>query len=359
MEQMNDALGMLDLLALPGFCVKDKKIVKMNPLAASRQIPMGADITELLLTGSEEYEEFQDGCLYLTLELAGQPWGASVTRIGDYHVFLLEAEHERTELQALALAARELREPLSGIMTTADRLFPVAVQNDPALREQISLLNRGLFRMLRIIGNMSDAGRIPAPSLHQETLDISAFLSEIFEKSQALVRHTQIRLTYEGPREPVFCLVNGEQLERAVLNILSNAVKFTPKEGLIEAKLIRRNKKLYLSVRDNGSGIPENLRGSVYTRYLRQPTLEDGRFGIGLGLAIVRSTASQHGGTVLIDHPDGQGTRVTMTMAITQNKDSLVRSPVLHVDYAGGRDRGLIELSDCLPNGVYDTKKVN
>ena len=359
MEQINNALGMLDLLALPGFCVKDNKIVKMNPLAACRQIPMDADVTELLLTGSEEYAEFQDGCLYLTLELAGQPWGASVTRIGEYRVFLLEAEHERTELQALALAARELREPLSGIMTTADRLFPMTVQKDPALQEQIALLNRGLFRMLRIIGNMSDAGRIPTPSLHQETLDIAAFLAEVFGKAQDLVQHTQIQLTYEGLREPVFCLVDEEQLERAVLNILSNAIKFTPKDGLIEAKLVRRNKKLYLSIRDNGSGIPENLRGNVYTRYLRQPTLEDGRFGIGLGLAIIRGTASQHGGTVLIDHPDGRGTRVTMTMAITQNKDSLVRSPVLHVDYAGGRDRGLIELSDCLPNKVYDTKKIN
>ncbi len=359
MEQMNNALGMLDLLALPGFCVKDNKIVKINSLAASHQIPLEADITQLLLTGAEEYGEFRDGCLYLTLKLAGQPWGASVTRIGEYHVFLLEAEHEPTELQALALAARELREPLSGIMTTADRLFPVAVQNDPSLREQVSLLNRGLFRMLRIIGNMSDAGRVSSPALHQETLDIAAFLKEVFEKAQDLVHHTQIQLTFEGPQEPIYCLVDSEQLERAVLNILSNAIKFTPADGLIEAKLVRVNKKLYLSVRDNGSGIPENLRGNVYTRYLRQPALEDGRFGIGLGMAIIRSAASQHGGTVLIDHPDNRGTRVTMTMAITQSKDTLVRSPMLHVDYAGGRERGLIELSDCLPNGVYDTKKVN
>lgn len=359
MEQVNDAMGMLDLLVLPGFCVKDNKIVKINPLAAARQIPMGADVSKLLLTGREEYAEFQDGCLYLTLELAGQPWGASVTRIGEYHVFVLEAEHERTELQALALAARELREPLSGIMTTADRLFPMTVQDNPAAREQIALLNRGLFRMLRIIGNMSDAGRTAASSCHQETRDIAAFLAEVFAKAQSLVQHTQIRLTYEGIQEPVFCLMDAGQLERAILNILSNAIKFTPEGGTIEARLVRRNKKLYLSIRDSGSGIPENLRGSVYTRYLRQPTLEDGRFGIGLGMAIVRSAASQHGGTVLIDHPENTGTRVTMTLDICQRKDNLVRSPVLNVDYAGGRDRGLIELSDCLPNGVYDTKKVN
>ena len=359
MEQMNDALGMLDLLTLPGFCVKDHKIVKMNPLAACRQIPMDADITQLLRTGAEEYREFRDGCLYLTLELDGQSWGASVTRIGEYHVFLLEAEHARTELQTLALAARELREPLSGIMTTADRLFPMTAETDPALREQLSQLNRGLFRMLRIIGNMSDAGRTPPPSLYRETLDITAFMAEFFDKAQNFAHHAQIQLTYEGPQEAIFCQADREQLERAILNILSNAFKFTPEGGRIEAKLIRRDKKLYLSILDSGSGIPESLRGNVYTRYLRQPALEDGRYGIGLGLAIVRNAAALHGGTVLIDHPESQGTRVTMSIAITQNKDGILRSPVLHVDYAGGRDRGLIELSDCLPNGVYDTTTVN
>ena len=360
MEQVNDAMGMLDLLVRPGFCVKDNRIVKVNQPAQCRQIAEGAEILPLLLTGKEEYSEFQDGCLYVTLELAGQACGATVTRMGDFDVFLLEQEQEQAELQAMALAARELREPLANIMTTADRLFPqAALREDPAAREQVARLNRGLFQMLRIIGNMSDAGYYCAASPRQETQNVTSFLAEVFAKARELVEQAGLHLTYEGPQELVLSLIDGERLERAVLNILSNAIKFTPKGGYIDAKLVRRGKKLYLTVQDSGSGIPENLRSSIYSRYLRQPAIEDRRFGIGLGMVLIRSAAAQHGGTVLVDQPEGCGTRITMTLAIRQSTNTMVRSPGFHVDYAGGRDHSLIELSDCLPAAPYDTKKIN
>lgn len=358
MEQANDAIGMLDLLVRPGFCVQDRKILRANQPAECCQIPIGTDVTELMLTGKEEYLDFHSGCLYLTLELAGKPWGASVTRIGQLDIFVLDQEQRQSELQAMALAARELREPLSNIMTTADRLFPQSVQHDPEIAQQVARLNRGLFQILRIIGNMSDAGRCPGCS-HPETRDITGFLAEVLEKAQNLVQEAGLQLRYTGPKEPILCLMDGEILERAVLNILSNAVKFTPAGGTIDAKLQRRGQMLYLTIQDTGCGIPANLRGNVYNRYLRQPAIEDSRYGIGLGMVIVRSAAALHGGTVLVDQPADCGTRVTVSLAIRQCRETAVRSPILKVDYAGGRDRGLIELSDCLPLPLYDTKKIN
>ena len=109
---------------------------------------------------------------------------------------------------------------------------------------------------------------------------------------------------------------------------------------------------------DSGSGIAENLRGSLFTRYAREPGLEDGRYGVGLGMVLIRSTAAAHGGTVLIDHPDDCGTRITVSLAIRQG-DPVVRSPRFAIDYAGERDHGLIELSDVLPAQLYDPDTVN
>lgn len=361
MEQKNDALGMLDLMVRPGFCVKNNMIVRINRSAENLMLTEGTDVTSLLATGQEEYQDFQDGCLYLTLSISGQCWGASVSSIGEYHVFILEQDADQAELRAMALAARELREPLANVMTTADRLFPMAaLQDDPFTQEQVARLNRGLFQMLRVISNMSDANRCDAGfSSHQETLDICALFDEIFTKAAELVSHTGLSLHYVGLPRNIYCLADREALERAVLNIISNAIKFTPKGGTIDAKLTRRGSKLWLSVQDSGSGIAENLRGCVYSRYLRQPTIEDSRFGIGLGMVLIRSAAAQHGGTILIDQPDGKGTRVTMTLAIRQNPTPMVRSAILRVDYAGERDHGLIELSDCLPSALYDATKVN
>lgn len=261
----------------------------------------------------------------------------------------------------MALAARELREPLTNVMTTADRLLPmIAVQDDNLAREQAARLNRGLFQILRVISNMSDADRYRTSNpLRQETRDIRAMMDEIFGRAGELVAHTGLTLTFANLPEPVFALADNEQLERAVLNIISNAIKFTPKGGTIDARLTQKGRKLYLTVQDSGQGISEEVRSTVHSRYLRQPGIEDSRFGIGLGMVFIRSAAASHGGTVLIDHPEENGTRITMTMELRQNKPGTFSSHILRVDYAGERDHGLIELSDILPPELYHTENIN
>ena len=354
MEENKETLGMLDLMIRPVFCVKDQTIIKVNPAAKAMQLDAGMDICPLLLTGREEYSAFSDGCLYLMLDIGGAHLGASVTNVDGMKVFVLEQDADQAELQAMALAARELRDPLNSVMITVDRLFPSStLEEDDAMRQQVARLNRGLYQMLRILGNMSDAGRTQQ-ICHQELLDISKFFDETFEKAASLVEHTGLQLNYQGLSREVLCLAEPEQLERAVLNILSNAIKFTPKGGTIDAKLTQNGQFLRLSIQDTGSGIPENVRGSVFDRYLRQPALEDSRFGIGLGMVLIRAAATNHGGAVLIDHPNGSGTRITMTISVRSNPDAQLRSPVMRIDYAGERDHALLELSGCIPAELYE-----
>lgn len=353
MDERNDIMGMLDLMVLPGFCVENQKITKVNPAAQSLLLTPGMEVLPLLATGRQEYADFQQGCLYLTVSVGGMNCGASVTRVGDLDVFVLEQEADRQEFRSMALAARELREPLTNVMVTASRLFPLSAQEEnPELQEQAARLNRGLYQMLRILGNMSDAGE--NRSSRQETCDIRTIMAEIFDKASALVQHTGITLTYNGPQEGILGLADREQLERAVLNILSNAVKFTPSGGTIQAELTRKGNLLSLRVQDSGNGIPEGILPSLFRRYLRQPGIEDSRFGIGLGMVLIRNTAAAHGGTVLIDQPQGCGTRVTLTLALRQNTATQLRSPMLHVDYAGERDHCLLELSESLPAFLYE-----
>lgn len=353
MDERNDIMGMLDLMVLPVFCVQNQIITKLNPAAEGLLLAPGTNISQLLLTGHREYAAFAGGCLYLTLSVGGQSCGASVSRVGDLDVFVLEQDEDQTEFRSMALAARELREPLTNVMVTASRLFPLSAQEeDPVLREQAARLNRGLYQMLRILGNMSDAGL--NRSSRQETCDICAVIAEIFEKASAMVHHTGISLSYTGPQEAVYALADTEQLERAVLNILSNAIKFSPSGSTIRVSLTRNGSLLTLSVLDSGDGIPEGIQRTLFRRYLRQPGIEDSRFGIGLGMVLIRNAATAHGGTVLIDQPQGTGTRVTLTLAIRQNTDTQLRSPVLRVDYAGERDHCLLELSESLPAFLYE-----
>ena len=184
-------------------------------------------------------------------------------------------------------------------------------------------------------------------------------VAEQFELSVPLIQCSNISLTYSVPTEPVFGIVDAEKLERAVGNILSNAVKFTPPGGTIHAKLTRKGKTLYLTVQDSGDGLPEHVKATFYSRYTRQPGIEDNRFGIGLGMVLVRQTAALHGGTVLMEQGKEFGLRLTMTIPIRQPSDAGVRSPMIHVDYAGDRDHRLLELADCLPAEAFKRENIN
>ncbi len=352
MSERNEITGMLDLMTAPGFCVQNQKITALNAAAQGLLLREEMDISELLVTGSQEYAAYTGGCLYLTLSIGGMVTGATVIRMGDADVFILEQEDDQAELRSMALAARELREPLTNVMITADRLFPLTAQEaDPKVKEQVARLNRGLYQMLRILGNMSDACSTVS---HQEICDITAVTAEVMEKSAVLLEQAGITMTYAGLSKPAVTLADREQLERALLNMLSNALKFTPAGGTVKVQLRRKGNLLSLSVTDNGSGIADNILNNLFRRYLRQPGLEDSRFGIGLGMVLIRNAASSHGGTVLVDRCGRKGTRITMTMAIRQSGDTTLRSPVLRVDYAGERDHSLLEFSETLPAFLYE-----
>ena len=355
MEQHQDTMAMLDLMIRPAFCVKNGVIVRVNKAAERISIETDQPVMPLLVTGHSEYAEFERGCLYLTLQLHGAEYGASVVSMDGFQVFLLEDEADQAELKAMALAAQNLREPLSSVMTMASGLQTTVDQaKDPAATEQMARLNRGLFQLLRMLGNMSDADRYRShPMPPSDTRDIQALMEELFDRLAVMTGHAGIELRFTNLPDSLYCLVDSEKLERAVYNIFSNAMKFTPRGGTIEAMLIRRDDRLYLTIQDSGCGIPENSRGNVYSRFLRQPGLDDSRQGIGLGMVLIRSAATAHGGTVLIDQPREQGLRLTMTIKIRQHRDGLVRSPGLLVDYAGEWDHSLIELSESLPASLY------
>lgn len=344
--ESNKEHGMLDLLIRPGFCVQNYQIIYVNQAAQALLISPGTDVRELLLTGREEYAVFREGCLYLQLNIVAGGCGASVIAMEDRQFFLLDQESDDDALRALALAARELREPLTGMQLSLHQLS----QTDHN-REQLARLNRAMHQMLRLIGNMSDAGRTAAAS-KRELRDIPQVFSLILERAQTLADQAGVSLAYQSIPEHVMGLVDDQLLERAVLNMLSNAVKFSPRGSALHAQLTRNGRMLTFSLTDNGSGIADNLQQTLFRRYLRQPGIEDGRFGMGLGMVMIRSAAARHGGTVLIDRPEKGGTRVSLTLTISQDIAAL-HSPVMRVDYSGEQDHGLVELSDCLPLSAY------
>ena len=355
MSEHTPVTEILSFITAPAFSVCNGIITHCNDAAQRLLFLEGTPIASALPQNQAEYTAFQDGCLFITLAHNNQSYSASVVRVNDTNVFVVEEEKDLTELKPLSLTAANMRQPLSSMIATAATLASSLEKNDdPKVRSQLQQMNRNLCRMHRMLCNMSDALQYAdGSSNHMVCQNIVDVVEGIFQKSQKMCEQSNIRLEFSVPNETILCSIDEALLERGIYNMLSNAIKFSTEGSLIQASLICRDRRVYISIRDQGSGIPDSILNSVFSRYRRQPGLEDGRFGLGLGLVLVRCAARVHSGTVLVDQPDQIGTRITISFPIQQSVSPLVRSNVTRVDYASGWDHALLELSDVMPTTLY------
>ena len=215
-------------------------------------------------------------------------------------------------------------------------------------------MTRALFQLMRLVSNMADAERysgLESPTF--ENTELCSFFREIAEKANEALAENKISVRFECREKAIFSAIDRERIQRAVYNLLSNAAKFSAPESEVTLRLTRTKTMACISVEDQGSGIASHVQGSLFHRYMREPAIEDSRFGLGLGMTLVRSVASIHGGTVLLEQ--SEGTRVAMTMAIRKEVPGTLRTPALRIgDYAGGRDLALLEFSETLPVAAYE-----
>ena len=123
--------------------------------------------------------------------------------------------------------------------------------------------------------------------------------------------------------------------------------------------LTLERERAVLRVQDNGDGLHRQIQRDLFNRYRRSPAVEDGRFGLGLGLLLVRQTAALHGGCLLISEVPEGGTVAALFLQRNLPASSDLCSPLTAVDYAGCRDHGLVELSRELPAQLYEVRNIN
>ena len=175
---------------------------------------------------------------------------------------------------------------------------------------------------------------------------MNALLREVWEQTQPACDASGIDFTFIPSPAPVFTAADGPMLARVIHNLLSNSMKFSPGQTLT-LELRRKGTRLHILYTDPGALMPPD----PFTRYLRDPGLEDSRCGLGMGMRMVRTAATAHRGTVLMTIPREGGVLTELCLPIEQNTP--LRSPRLRVSYTGEWDPLLVELSDVLPPEFY------
>lgn len=343
-------VSIIDMIERPAFCVQDGVIVRANKCANDHLFEVGKPVSDFLPVDSEAYEAFQGGYLYLNVTSAHVTSGATVTRIEDFDLFIVDSE--LPQLEAFSLAATQLKVPLCNLVNIAESMD----QNDPQYATQRGHLRKQIYQLSRVVNNMSDVNWLRNESSAKlEATEFSALFGEIMEKMEIMVKAAGYELQFQNLEQPVTGAADRELLLRAVSNILSNAVKFSPKGSLIKVCLVKRGKFLRFIVTDPGS--MQDSRCNVFTNFVRYNGLEDARYGLGLGMSIIHAIAVDHGGTVLVDKPKKGGTRVTMTIDLGKTVPPTLRTPVQLPlnNYTAGLDISLVEFSDVLSPEAFET----
>jgi signal transduction histidine kinase len=225
----------------------------------------------------------------------------------------------RAKDEFLATLGHELRSPMTAIRGWIQLLQEDALDPDEA-STALSMIDASTKVQARIVEDLMDVSRIMAGKVMIEPsrIALAPVIERVVATFQAAAVKEGIELTADVSSEPLFAWADETRLQQVGWNLISNAIKFTPRGGSVRVTLARENACAVLRVRDTGKGISAELLPHVFERY-RQ---EDGdamkaHKGLGLGLAIVRHLVESHGGTIqALSEGAGKGAELVASLPL-------------------------------------------
>lgn len=234
------------------------------------------------------------------------------------------AEIDRAKTTFFSNVSHEFRTPLTLMLGPLEDLLSRSHADlSPAAKEQLEMVNRNGVRLLRLVNTLLDFSRIEAgrvQAVYQPT-DMGAFTSELASVFRSATERAGLRLVIECPtlHQPVY--LGRDMWEKIVLNLLSNAFKFTF-EGEIAVSVSQTEETAELRVRDTGAGIPAAEMPRLFERFHRiENTKSRTHEGSGIGLALVHELVKLHGGTLRAESTPGEGS--TFIVSVPLGKEHL------------------------------------
>jgi len=239
-------------------------------------------------------------------------------------------EHDRRRSQFVSNVSHELRTPLTSmIYAVANLLRGVAGDLSQGVRRYIELLDGDCRRLLGTVNDILDLRKVEAGSLElaKARIPLKRLVVRTAEALRVQAEQKQQGLSIDPGTRSWFVDCDAHKMERVILNVIGNAVKFTPEDGNIEVSLAEDPSdggRVVVSVKDSGIGIPAGALPKVTQRYF---TVGEQVSGTGLGLAISKEIVELHGGSIGIESPPPgreRGTEVSISLPVAEAPTVLV-----------------------------------
>jgi two-component system phosphate regulon sensor histidine kinase PhoR len=227
---------------------------------------------------------------------------------------------ERIRRDFVANVSHELRTPLAALKSVMETLQAGAIDDPQTARDFLSQGDAELDRLVQMVEELLQLSRIESGEvpLSRRELAPGEFLATAVDRMKDKADRHELALSLHVPPDLPDVSADRDLLERAVVNLIENAVKFTPRGGSIEVSARASNGSLTIEVRDTGEGIDPNDLPRVFERFYKADRARRAG-GTGLGLAIVKHTIEAHGGSVAVRSEPGRGSTFSFSIPADSN----------------------------------------
>ena len=234
---------------------------------------------------------------------------------------LTEFRHlETIRRDFIANISHELRTPTAALKILAETLYEGAIDDPTVARGFLNKINIETDRLAQMINELSELSRIESGEtpLRLEPIDAGEMLAVVVERLKAQADRAGLSLAIDVPSGLPKMQADKEQVEQVIVNLLHNAIKFTPPGGDIALSAKAEGDNILISVTDTGVGIPTDDLPRIFERFYKADKARAGG-GTGLGLAIAKHIIESHDGKIWAESVEGKGTTLNFTLPLAQH----------------------------------------
>jgi signal transduction histidine kinase len=232
-------------------------------------------------------------------------------------------EIKRSDLlrrELVANVSHDLRTPLASIQGYVETLLLKDHDLDPATRrDHLTIIRRAVEKLTRLVRQLFELSKLDARQIQPqyEKFAISELVHDVVQKFEPQAKQRDINLSMRSPPRALFIDGDIAMIERAVENLIDNALRYTPERGHVLVSAEPQDRFACVSVSDDGPGIPPEEAANIFDRFYRlDKSRSSGSEGAGLGLAITRKIVEAHGGSVGVESEVGQGSTFTIKLPL-------------------------------------------
>ncbi|MBZ9686601.1 PAS domain-containing sensor histidine kinase [Clostridium estertheticum] len=246
--------------------------------------------------------------------------------------FLNQAiEYDRFRTDFFANISHELRTPINVILGTIQlmdlKFKDLFKENEKKSRGYLKTMKQNCYRLVRLINNLIDVTKIDAGyfEIHLSNCNIVSVIEEITLSVAEYVENNGVSLLFDTEMEEKIIACDKDKIERIMLNLISNAIKFTNPGGSISVNIFEGKDNVVISVKDTGIGIPKEKLDLIFDRFIQvDKSLTRNKEGSGIGLSLVKALVEMHGGKMFLESEINVGSEFSFELPIKQLPDNEV-----------------------------------